>query len=79
MIDNPFETARVQSEFFAVQCCQWEPIQNSQLIRKYKKIPVQWQIYRIIETNAHIDTKVNFTFPLTSSGPKWLFHIATDI
>ena len=36
----PFKTARAQSEFFAVQCHQWEPIQNSQLIRKYKNIPV---------------------------------------
>ena len=36
MIDPlPFETARAQSELFIVQCHQWEPIQNSQLIRKY--------------------------------------------
>ena len=34
----PFETALAQSDLFAVQCGQWEPIWNSQLIRKYKKI-----------------------------------------
>ena len=56
-----FETARVQSELFAVQCHQWEPIQNSQLIRKYKKIPVQWQIYRYIETNTQLDTISRWT------------------
>ena len=33
---TPQETARVQSELFAVQCHQWEPIRNSQLIRKYQ-------------------------------------------
>ena len=33
----PFETARAQSELFAFQCSQWEPIQNSQLIGKYKE------------------------------------------
>ena len=36
----PFETARAQSDLFTVQCGQWEPIWNSQLIRKYEKIPV---------------------------------------
>ena len=40
VLPPPFETARVQSDLFTVQCCQWEPIWNSQLIRKYKKIPV---------------------------------------
>ena len=40
MIDPPFETARAQSELFTVQCHQWEPIQNSQLIRKYKEMSV---------------------------------------
>ena len=34
----PFETARALSELYAFQCCQWEPIRNSQLIRKYKEI-----------------------------------------
>ena len=33
----PFKTARAQSELFAVQRDQWEPIQNSQLIGKYKE------------------------------------------
>ena len=39
-MDPPFETARAQSELFAVQCDQWEHIWNKQLIRKYKEIPV---------------------------------------
>ena len=54
-------------------------MRNGQLIRKYKEIPVQRQIYRIIQTNTHIDAKVNFTFLLTSSGQEWQFHISTDI
>ena len=33
----PFKTAKEQSELFAFQCDQWEPIQNSQLIGKYKE------------------------------------------
>ena len=37
MIDPPFKTARGQSELFTFQCDQWEPIQNSQLIGKYKE------------------------------------------
>ena len=37
MMDPPFKTARAQSELFAVQCDQWEPIRNSQLIGKYKE------------------------------------------
>ena len=36
-MDPPFKIARAQSELFAVQCDQWEPIQNSQLIGKYKE------------------------------------------
>ena len=36
MIDPPFETARAQSELFTIQCDQWEPIRNSQLIGTYK-------------------------------------------
>ena len=40
MIDPPFKTARAQSELFAVQCHQCEPIRNSQLIRIYKEILV---------------------------------------
>ena len=73
----PFETASEQSDLFTVLCGQWDSIWNSQLIRKYKEIPVQWQIYRYIETNAHIDTKVRLL--LTSSGLEWQFHIATDM
>ena len=37
----PFETARALSQLCAVQCCQWEPIWNGQLIGIYKEIPVQ--------------------------------------
>ena len=37
MINPPFETVRALSQLFAVQCHQWEPIQNSQLIRIYKE------------------------------------------
>ena len=37
MIYPPIKTARAQSELFAVQCDQWEPIQNSQLIGKYQE------------------------------------------
>ena len=32
-----FETASERSEFFANLCCQWDPIWNSQLIRKYQR------------------------------------------
>ena len=42
-MNPPFKTARVLSELYAFQCHQWEPIEwtlNSQLIRKYKEIPV---------------------------------------
>ena len=38
------KTARALSELYAFECCQWEPIQNSQLIRKYKEIPVYIKI-----------------------------------
>ena len=47
--------------------------------KKYKEIPVQRQIYRIMQTNGHIDAKVNFTFLLTSSGQEWQFNIGIDI
>ena len=33
-----FETARAQSELFALQCSQWELIWNSQLIGRYKEM-----------------------------------------
>ena len=79
-MDPPFKTARAQSELFAVLCRQWDPIWNSQLIRRYQ---LQWQIYRYIETNAHryqsqiypqthTHTKFKMKYPdrflLTSSG-----------
>ena len=34
----PFETGTGLSQLFGVQCRQWEPIQNGQLIRIYKEI-----------------------------------------
>ena len=34
----PFKTARALSQLFAVQCRQWEPIWNGQLIGIYKEI-----------------------------------------
>ena len=37
----PIETARALSELYALQCHQWELIQNGQLIGIYKEIPVQ--------------------------------------
>ena len=40
----PFETARALSDLYAFQCSQWVPIQNSQLMRKYKEIPVYIRI-----------------------------------
>ena len=46
-IDPPPETARALSEIFAVQCHQLEPIQNGQLIRKYKEIPVHIETIEI--------------------------------
>ena len=46
LMDPPFETARAQSELFIVQGHQSEPIQNIQLIRKYKEIPVHIYTYR---------------------------------
>ena len=36
----PCKTAREKSKLFAYIYCQWEPIQNGQLIRKYKEILV---------------------------------------
>ena len=55
----PFETARVLSKLYTFQCHQWVPIWNSQLIRKYKEIPVQ---------RKHADTKGRWT-PLPPSPP----------
>ena len=49
MVYPPIKTARAQSELFAVQCDQWEPIQNSQLIGKYLEK----------STNRKISGKVN--------------------
>ena len=36
----PFETARVLSNLYAFQYGQWAPIWNSQIIGRYKEIPV---------------------------------------
>ena len=43
----PFKNPRALSQLCAVQCCQWEPIRNSQLIGIYKEIPVQinWWLF----------------------------------
>ena len=40
----PFETAWRESDSYAFSYRQWEPIRNSQLIRKYKEIPVYIRI-----------------------------------
>ena len=40
----PFETARAQSELFAFQCGQWEPIRNCQIIGRYKEMSVWHQV-----------------------------------
>ena len=45
---SPFETARAQSELFAFQCSQWEPIRNSQLIGRYKEMSVWHQVNLMI-------------------------------
>ena len=52
----PFETPWQKTDSYMFPYHQWKPIQNGQLIRKYKKIPVQWQIDRYIETNTQLDT-----------------------
>ena len=45
---SPFKTARAQSELFAFQCGQWEPIRNSQLIGRYKEMSVWHQVNLMI-------------------------------
>ena len=52
----PFETPWQKTDSYMFPYHQWKPIQNGQLIRKYKKIPVQWQIDRYIETITQLDT-----------------------
>ena len=37
-MDPPFETARALSDLYAFQYSQWAPIQNSQIIGRYKEI-----------------------------------------
>ena len=64
----PFKTARAESELFGVQWRKWEPIWNSQLIRKYKEIPVQ--IYK------DTDTKGRWTPPFdTARAESELFGV----
>ena len=48
MIYPPFETARAESKLFAFQCGQWEPIQNSQQIGRYKEMSVWHQVHLTI-------------------------------
>ena len=57
----PIKTARGQSELFALQWCKWEPIWNSQLIRKHQEIAV----HRI-----HLDTKGRMTPPIKTARRK---------
>ena len=54
----PFETARAQSEFFAVQCHQLEPILNGQLIRKYKEIPMHRENIQIPKADGPLHLKL---------------------
>ena len=92
--DPPFKTTRAQNELFTFQCDQWEPIQNSQLIRIYKEIPVHIYTYRYQRQTPIPDLRCstqigcywhlvvkngNFTLLLTPSGQEWQFHISTDI
>ena len=65
-MDPPFETASEKSDLLAVLCGQWDSIWNSQLIRKYKEIPVQWEIYRYL-----VVKNSNFILLLTSSVQEW--------
>ena len=44
VLPPPFETAWQESDSYAFSYHQWEPIRNSQLIRKYKEIPVYIRI-----------------------------------
>ena len=80
----PFETARGQSEHLTFQCDQWEPIQNSQLIGKYKEKSVkqeqnlkQAQIFRFtprgVNLTPHLklpEDRVNTSlFNVTNESP----------
>ena len=49
----PSETARALTELFAIQCHQWEPIWNGQLIRKYKEIPVHIENIEIPKSDGN--------------------------
>ena len=44
----PYETVRALSDLYTFQCSQWAPIRNSQIIGRYKEIPLQ---------RKHVDTK----------------------
>ena len=55
----PFETARVLSYLYTFQCGQWAPIQNSQIIGRYKEITahrpsVKWSIKWQVSSNFQI-------------------------
>ena len=57
-VDNPpppIKTSRAQSQLFAFQCSQWEPIWNSQLIGRYKEMSV-WHLVNLTidEIPVHI-------------------------
>ena len=47
-IPPSLETTRAQSELFAFQCGQWEPIRNSQLIGRYKEMSMWHQVNLMI-------------------------------
>ena len=63
----PFETAWQKTDSYTFPYHQWEPIWNGQLIRKYRNIPVQWQINRYIETNTQLDIIGRWTPPSQAS------------
>ena len=52
---TPLETSWRKSDSYTFPYHQWEPIRNSQLIRKYKKIPV----YKDIDTKCRWTPPVN--------------------
>ena len=48
-MDPPFKTARALSELYTLQCSQWAPIWNSQIIGRYKEMSPgessgQWEL-----------------------------------
>ena len=54
-MDPPFETARALSELYILQCGQWAPIWNSQIIGRYKEIPVHRENMKIPMADKNCD------------------------